>query len=94
MAVQARVLGSSGPVRQSRIDPRPLDGKRLWSYARATLAKLAAAVLGARPVKTVQVVDGQRRFRGMSKAVYATGWNGDFVISTKPDRRLQVSTAG
>ena len=67
-----------------------------YGHARgATLAKFVAAVSGARPLKTVQVADGQRRFRGIAslKAVYATGWDGDLLISGEPNRRPQISTA-
>ena len=57
---------------------------------------VVAGVSGARtPTRTVRVADGVKRFSDyrMSKAIYATGWDGDVVVRADTDGRIEVVTS-
>jgi beta-lactamase superfamily II metal-dependent hydrolase len=69
-----------------------------WAYGhprRVTVALLEQGVSMARPPVTQLVGDAVKSFSPttIDRAVYATGWEGDVVITAAPDGRLQVATA-
>lgn len=69
-----------------------------WAYGhprRSAVTMIAQAVSRARPATDVLVADKVKHFStfNLTKAVYATGWNGDVDISARPDGTLTVRTS-
>jgi competence protein ComEC len=68
-----------------------------WAYGhprRAIIEMLETAVSMTRTAATEPVADAVKRFSGMTvdRAIYATGWDGDVVVTAAPDGTLQVET--
>ena len=69
-----------------------------WAYGhprRAAVDLLAGGVSGSRSPKPVMVADGAKTFSSytVTKAIYATGWDGDVTISADANGRLEVATS-
>lgn len=69
-----------------------------WAYGhprRSAVTMIAQAVSRARPATDVLVADKVKHFSSfnLTKAIYATGWNGDIDISARPDGTLTVHTS-
>jgi len=69
-----------------------------WAYGhprRAAVSLLATNVSGTRPSKNVMVADGAKSFSAYSvtKAIYATGWDGDVTIEADSAGRMTVVTS-
>lgn len=69
-----------------------------WAYGhprRVSVTLLEGSVSTARAPVTRLVGDGVKSFSPMTidRAIYATGWEGDVVITADPDGSLQVATS-
>lgn len=70
-----------------------------WAYGhprRVTVEALEAGVSGTRDPIDVLVGEKAKSFTSfrVSHAVYATGWDGDIVLTAHPDGRIDVATTG
>lgn len=68
-----------------------------WAYGhprRSALDRLLGADLAARPPIAIEVATGAKKFQRMplARAVYATGWDGDVVVSAHTSGRYEVQT--
>jgi competence protein ComEC len=68
-----------------------------WQYGhprQVAYDLLVASVTNSRPAKDVQVATGQHVFitEHLTKAIYATGWDGSVVVDVKADGTEQVTT--
>jgi beta-lactamase superfamily II metal-dependent hydrolase len=68
-----------------------------WAYGhprRSAVDMIVAGVSGTRPATSVRVADKVRRFSDypLSKAVYATGWDGDVTVRADAVGRISVVT--
>ena len=68
-----------------------------WAYGhprRAAVTLLEASVSGTRSPKSVMVADSAKTFSNftVTKAIYATGWDGDVTISADSDGKISVAT--
>jgi competence protein ComEC len=69
-----------------------------WAYGhprRVTVDLLERHVSLARPPVTEPVADGAKRFsqETIDKAIYATGWDGDVVVTAAPDGTFTTGTS-
>jgi beta-lactamase superfamily II metal-dependent hydrolase len=68
-----------------------------WAYGhprKTVIDLLESNVAMTRPPVTEPVADGAKRFtpRPITRAIYATGWDGDVVVTAAPDGTLTVAT--
>jgi competence protein ComEC len=69
-----------------------------WAYGhprRTAVEMIAQKISRARPSVQVQVADKVKSFSAftLTKAIYATGWNGDIDIRATPDGKLTVQSS-
>lgn len=73
------------------------DNWTAWAYGhprRVAVDRIVAGVSGTRPPVTVRVADKVKMFSAypLSKAIYATGWDGDVTITADAAGHLSVAT--
>jgi competence protein ComEC len=69
-----------------------------WAYGhprRAAVNELVQNLSGTRTPRSVMIADGAKRFSTVtvSRALFATGWDGDVVVRASPDGGLAVDVA-